>query len=369
MKHIEINTNNKLFSIATFMLLVCLSTALQAQLCADLGNGSEGLPSYSGSPASTSNPIYIQYNIHVLGRNDGSGRTDFEDIEDMIAQLNTDYNPLGIYFPSPDRCPIHYINSTYFYDLSYHDGTTFNSTNINELITEYQKPGIDFFIHGPTQFNHGARLGTGILMGGVRDNQLIISSRGASHEVGHLFGLAGHTHGPTNDCDLTNTNRFIKLPNYFPEETGWSLQIIAECVDPELCECAGCTKYYFTGWDVNEPPLCWDYPTENGETEAFKCSCAIPYVGDGFCDTPADPNLCGRVNSSTCEYLYLNDNSIVDKNGDTYDPDTENIISYTPLQCMAHFSDEQIAKIQSVSPGYAFNPATPADITINALRG
>lgn len=61
-------------------------------------------------------------------------------------------------------------------------------------------------------------------------------------------------------------------------------------------------------------------------------------AGDYFCDTPADPDLTGNVNSS-CVYTGTN----LDSNGDTYSPSTSNIMSYSLKQCYSTFSAEQSA--------------------------
>lgn len=69
------------------------------------------------------------------------------------------------------------------------------------------------------------------------------------------------------------------------------------------------------------------YGVENSEN----CS----YAGDKICDTPPDPNLQFSNGSykvdSNCDYT-LNDG---------YNPDTENLMSYTPPTCMKHFTNGQ----------------------------
>ncbi|MBK7885623.1 MAG: T9SS type A sorting domain-containing protein [Chitinophagaceae bacterium] len=65
--------------------------------------------------------------------------------------------------------------------------------------------------------------------------------------------------------------------------------------------------------------------------------------GDGFCDTPADPNLnysckSEQVNNKTCIYI----GTAKDAHGDSYDPLTNNIMSYSPQNCRTSFTEEQI---------------------------
>lgn len=63
--------------------------------------------------------------------------------------------------------------------------------------------------------------------------------------------------------------------------------------------------------------------------------------GDGFCDTPADPNLTGwTIDYETCE--VTNTTNATDANGDLFQPDGKNIMSYSPSKaCRSIFSQEQ----------------------------
>ena len=59
-------------------------------------------------------------------------------------------------------------------------------------------------------------------------------------------------------------------------------------------------------------------------------------AGDFVCDTPADPNL-GNVGLNGCSY----EGNYKDANGDLYNPDPSNIMSYAPPRCAIRFSKEQ----------------------------
>ena len=59
--------------------------------------------------------------------------------------------------------------------------------------------------------------------------------------------------------------------------------------------------------------------------------------GDYVTDTPADPNLRFDVNQSTCGW----NSSATDANGDLYNPDERNVMSYTDINCMEYFTPEQ----------------------------
>ena len=96
----------------------------------------------------------------------------------------------------------------------------------------------------------------------------------------------------------------------------------------------------------------------------FKCAIAID--GDRFCDTPADPNLLGKVDGQ-CNYT----GNAVDANGQQYQPDTTNIMSYTRSTCADKFSPEQLNKMYMVAQALNYeccriDPPLLTDTTICA---
>lgn len=100
------------------------------------------------------------------------------------------------------------------------------------------------------------------------------------------------------------------------------------------------------------------YPTHGSSTSGLPdelvdgSNCAT--AGDEICDTPADPNLNipGMMNSdcSYRGYIYNSSNGsltlAVDGNGDEYEPDTGNYMSYAPGSCRDHFSAQQLARME-----------------------
>lgn len=64
-------------------------------------------------------------------------------------------------------------------------------------------------------------------------------------------------------------------------------------------------------------------------------------AGDQICDTPADPNLSGKVNVA-CVYTGTD----LDANGDSYTPQTTNYMSYARKSCRTVFSTGQIARLR-----------------------
>ena len=80
--------------------------------------------------------------------------------------------------------------------------------------------------------------------------------------------------------------------------------------------------------------------------------------GDDLCDTPADPNLSDFVNSQ-CEYT----GDYVDGHGDSYNPDTSNLMSYSEKICRNTFSLEQedivIYTLLNSRPELNMSPVNP----------
>jgi len=66
--------------------------------------------------------------------------------------------------------------------------------------------------------------------------------------------------------------------------------------------------------------------------------------GDDICDTPADPNLSGLVNTS-CVYTGTG----TDANGDPYAPNPNNIMSYSRKACRNLFTTGQYARINTTA--------------------
>lgn len=62
-------------------------------------------------------------------------------------------------------------------------------------------------------------------------------------------------------------------------------------------------------------------------------------AGDEICDTPADPNLSSGMYG--CSYI----GAFRDANGDYYQPDPTNIMSYAHVQCKNRFSPQQLSRM------------------------
>lgn len=81
--------------------------------------------------------------------------------------------------------------------------------------------------------------------------------------------------------------------------------------------------------------------TNTGTTDELVDGSNCDSAGDRICDTPADPNLSGKVNAS-CVYT----GALTDANGDTYSPDPSNLMSYAPDQCQDKFTSGQFTRMR-----------------------
>lgn len=80
--------------------------------------------------------------------------------------------------------------------------------------------------------------------------------------------------------------------------------------------------------------------TNTGTTDEYVNGSNCTTAGDNLCDTPADPNLSGKV--TNCAYA----GSDRDANGDPYSPQVSNIMSYAPGNCRKNFTPQQYARIR-----------------------
>jgi len=79
--------------------------------------------------------------------------------------------------------------------------------------------------------------------------------------------------------------------------------------------------------------------------------------GDYVTDTPADPHLQFNVNQSTCEW----NSSATDANGDSYNPDEKNVMSYTDINCMEYFTPRQGERMRNAITTLSYLQQTVTD--------
>lgn len=82
------------------------------------------------------------------------------------------------------------------------------------------------------------------------------------------------------------------------------------------------------------------HSTSNGNEHANGTNCSI--AGDLLCDTPADPKLSNDLVNTSCEYIGTE----LDNQQNPYNPDPENIMSYSRKSCRVHFSPKQLLQME-----------------------
>ena len=83
-------------------------------------------------------------------------------------------------------------------------------------------------------------------------------------------------------------------------------------------------------------------PSNSNLTDEWVNGGNCGYAGDRVCDTPADPQLnSSNVSSVNCMYT----GNEIDAQGQFFDPDTSNIMSYSPNTCTDHISEQQFARM------------------------
>jgi hypothetical protein len=240
-----------------------------------------------------SNDIFhLKIYVHVLRKQaEPKLGQSTEDVNRQLKYLYDTFDPLDINFVWNGE--IDYIeNDTYYGDVG---GNTFDIFNTNS-----HTDGIDIYFFDVEQGNASGGFGltddiggSALLVGGAYRGHKDGGERTPlawrniiSHEMGHVLFL-WHTHHGT-----------------FDEGGG------------------GCPEYV------------------NG-TNATTC-------GDFIADTPADPGIF-FTNFNSCNILEDPNNNIpdTDSNGDTYVPDTSNLMSYTYPTCMVGFTNNQKSRMKN----------------------
>ena len=128
---------------------------------------------------------------------------------------------------------------------------------------------------------------------------------------------------------------------YFPSGTLQSETVLMK----NSCAKNGSTLSHEVGHTLGLPHTQGFGSTTNELVNGSNCEVS----GDFICDTPADPNLLGKVGYSNgeCTYLYSN-STYTDANGWFYDPDVENIMSYSLKSCRSRFSPQQFQRMNAV---------------------
>ncbi|MEL6863107.1 MAG: T9SS type A sorting domain-containing protein [Bacteroidota bacterium] len=166
---------------------------------------------------------------------------------------------------------------------------------LDDMMEDYEEgPGINVHVvesgYGWGGIYNGSEDAVGLLRNTVNG-----TSETFAHEIGHFFTLP-HTHRNTNQDPMFGNADGLNVP----------------------CRREAVTR------NITNDPACFPWPWNPPFSH---CS----FTGDGFCDTPADP-----TDWPGCPY---NDGG-VDFNGDPFDPDETNVMSY--YSCRSMFSPSQV---------------------------
>ncbi len=202
---------------------------------------------------------------------------------------------------------------------------------MDELNATYAPMNISFYAYGPTRFIDNSSWNPSFNKN--NDSQL------AQYEVDeaiNIFYFTEVTSGSSTICG------FAKFPG-----TGNRAILDASCSQN------GSTSAHELGHYFS---ILHTHSTSNGRELVRRTNCNN--AGDFFCDTPADPRLSSLVNSS-CNYT----GSATDANGDRYQPDTRNVMSYTRKSCRTggFTSQQQNAIVVSLESdrAYLLNSTNP----------
>lgn len=183
---------------------------------------------------------------------------------------------------------------------------------LDKVNSFYQVAGLEFFIFGEIDYVDSDRYfdydaGDEGILAGPRDVPNTINIYFANSVTSGSAALCGYAYFPGNPDRILMDNGCTTNGTTLSHEIGHYL-----------------TLYHTHG------------KTNNGTTDELVDGSNCETAGDEICDTPADPNLTGNVNGS-CQYT----SSQRDANGDLYQPNTENIMSYAPQSCRRLFTTGQ----------------------------
>ncbi len=244
-------------------------------------------------------PIKLWMVYNGAGNGLGTSSIVYQKLEEAVSMY---YAQADIEFVI---CEEQAVFSDIYYDLDinteYNDG----------ILNDYYSPGfINMYIVNSVTSGGNLVAGVGQNIGYGRDCTVLgyqyLSPELIAHELGHCLHLI-HTHGKYNsdstDCNTSNNNTGL-------DDGVW---------------CQGAVEL-----DAN-------LNIDKNDDQVPDCL----QTGDDVCDTHAEPrlNISGMV--SNCTYT----GTVTDPNGDFYNPEIGNIMSYAPSGCDEFFTQGQYARM------------------------
>lgn len=245
--------------------------------------------------------VRLAVTAHLIGKNDGSGVLSKQQIRNALVNASDNLSEAGLSFAVTE---FNYINNSNYYN--------FSSTQEEALRAEhYRENTINIYFVNSLVADGSSVCGYAYLPGGpdlvMMRNSCTTGGKTLSHELGHFFGLE-HTFETRHGVEL----------------------VVRTGEESENCKEPDCT------------PL------------APNCDTA----GDLVCDTPADRLGIQDNLNSLCEYT----GTATDDNGDPFDPDTRNIMSYRSNSCRNRFSPGQYERMTAAYTIAKFHLREESDI-------
>ncbi|MDC1492958.1 T9SS type A sorting domain-containing protein [Flavobacteriaceae bacterium] len=223
----------------------------------------------------------IPVKVHIVTNDDGSGGIDINDVISELNEANTYLENSFVEFYVCDD--VNYINSSTLYDFD-------SDTQQDLLFSNHQTDILNIYFVNDISFGAGGACGYTYLPGNSNQYYDVIVM--------------------DNDCTTSQT---------------------------------GTTLTHEIGHHLN---LIHTHGSQNGSlTDELVNGSNCIVAGDLLCDTPADPELgYSNVNDVNCLYS-VSGTPPTDAQGNLFDPDTSNIMSYAPQACTNSITDQQYARM------------------------
>jgi|GEM_PF-6938881 len=295
----------------TFILIVIFGIVLwsgnfklmgqsDSTFCRTNSKFSEPITNSNSTNFSTIAPITMRIFAHFIRRNDGTGGISPSEFATIINNLENVFSPHSICLSLEGTANI--LSTNLYGQAPASDVTWATVQSMGGITLSTRAINIFFFPNDETSF------------AGVFD-----PDPGAGGNAGAIIST------------VITIGGMYDLPGVDPQFEDIEINL-TNVVAHELGHCFGL---------LHTHDATYGYELVNNSN----CSSA----GDLICDTPADPMIQGEVISGDCNWAYYGSN--YDENWMLYNPDTENIMSYSTPACLHHFSPLQGQRMRSTIIG------------------